>query len=367
MLLVLFLIVILVAGCSQQPEAPSLDVSSVLGGTAEAGFARAMNKRPFDFPRDHGAHPEYRNEWWYVTGNLTTDDGRRFGYQVTFFRIALAPATRARESQWATRQLWLAHVALSDIDNSKHLQEERLVRGAAGLAGAAADPFAVWVESWRLSGGPQAEFPWRVEVDAPQFGFELQLEPLKPLVLQGEEGLSRKGAEPGNASYYYSYTRLRTKGRIRVADRWLSVAGRSWLDREWSTSALTGDQAGWDWFSIQLDDGRELMYYQIRRKDGRPDRFSAGKLIGSTGVARTLNFGEVRLEKEREWVSGEGERYPVQWTMEIPHAGLSLRIRAAFDDQQMKTSIRYWEGAVEVFDKTGKNRLGVGYLEMTGY
>lgn len=362
---VIFLVILLTA-CSKPEAPPQLDVSEALGGDA-AGYERAIEPRRFAFPSDHLSHPDFRNEWWYVTGNVTDSDGHPYGYQVTFFRSAISPEESARDSHWATRQLWMAHVALSDGKEKKHYFDERWVRGAMGLAGNQNRPFKVWVEDWQIEGGPDAEFPWRVNVETDDFTLDLSLMPAKPLVLQGDKGLSRKSAEPGNASYYYSYTRLATEGRIQLRYSDLIVQGDSWLDREWSTSALADDQAGWDWFSLQLDDGRELMYYQLRRKDGSTDPVSAGKLVLQNGETQNIRSEAVTATPTDWWHSPDGTRYPIQWRLSILGTGLDLRVRALFEAQEMRTTVHYWEGAIQVLDASTGSILGRGYLEMTGY
>jgi predicted secreted hydrolase len=336
-----------------------------LGAGDTAGYARASAPRAFDFPADHGPHPAFRNEWWYVTGNLEAADGRRFGYQVTFFRIALRPAAAERPSAWATRDVWMAHVALSDLEQRRHLHAERFARGAADLAGASAAPFRVWLEDWQVIGRPG--FPWRVQVDAGAFRLDLELNPQRPPVLQGEQGLSRKSAEPGNASYYYSMTRLATRGRIRLADQELEVAGLSWLDREWSTSALSATQAGWDWFALQLDDGRDLMFYRLRGRDGSTDPLSAGSLVQRDGRVQPLRSDQLRLRPLRWWQDRHGSRYPVSWELTLPGEARPLRVDAAFDAQLMDVSVRYWEGAVTVRNDDDPAIVGRGYLELAGY
>ncbi len=368
------IVCMLLSGCEPATEAGVSGSDSALtrrlGGDDVSGYARAMEPRALVFPADHGPHPDYRNEWWYLTGNLETAAGRRFGYQVTFFRIALAPpdpSVEARRSAWATRQVWMAHVALSDLDNRHHQADERFARGAVGLAGAEAEPFRVWLEDWQLLADPSGTGQtWQLQIETTDFSLDLALEPLKPIVLQGDAGLSQKGSEPGNASYYYSLPRLETLGNIQAGGEQFQVAGMSWLDREWSTSALGDDQVGWDWFALQLDDGRDLMFYQLRRTDGQLDPRSAGSLIGPDGTARRLRSTDVMLEPRRWWRSPDGARYPVSWHLEMPD-GLRYRIEAAFDDQRMETTISYWEGMVDVLDaETGAAR-GRGYLELAGY
>ena len=362
-----FLALLVLTACGEQRSAGGLDVASALGGEASAGFARADRPRQFHFPEDHNAHPAFRNEWWYFTGQLAAPDGERFGYQVTFFRIALAPSSPPRTSAWATRQLWMAHAALTAIDAEQHWHRERFARGALGLAGQQVEPFRVWLEDWALTGGDGGAFPWRLAIDAGDFALALTLGPQREPLLQGDGGLSQKSAEPGNASYYYSITRLTTAGTLTVGGTQKPVSGLSWLDREWSTSALGEGQAGWDWFSLQLASGDDLMLYRLRRKDGSSDPHSAGMLLGADGRRRPLAADAFTLEPERWWRADSGTRYPVAWRLRVPGEGLDLHVEAAVDDQEMATAVRYWEGAVEVRNAGDGAAAGRGYLEMTGY
>jgi predicted secreted hydrolase len=356
------------AGCEPEgPENPTMDVASALGGEAAAGFARAVAPRSFAFPADHNAHPDFRNEWWYVTGQLQAADGERFGYQVTFFRIALAPQEPRSESAWATRQVWMAHAALTAIDDGTHHHAIRLSRGALGLAGQGARPFRLWLEDWTVLGGEGGAFPWRIQLAADDFALDLVLEPQRAPLLQGDDGLSQKSAEAGNASYYYSVTRLATRGTLTHAGEALRVSGRSWLDREWSTSALGADQVGWDWFSLQLDNGDDLMLYRLRDTQGSTDPHSAGTLLRSSQDRQPLKAPDFQLQPLRWWRSPLGARYPVAWRLQVPDAGIDLRVEALLDDQEMATGIRYWEGAVGVWSTESAQRVGQGYLEMTGY
>ena len=209
-----FLLGLLVAACGKAPTESALDLSTALGGQAEQGFARAFESRAFQFPQDHAAHPGFRNEWWYITGNLTDELNNRYGYQVTLFRIALSPKPSVSNSSWATNQVWMAHVALTDVSANRHSYEQRLARGAVGLAGQSEQPFRVWLEDWQILGSEQGAFPWVIKVKAETFALQLKLTSDKPVVLQGDKGLSQKSSEPGNASYYYSFTRLQTRGEI---------------------------------------------------------------------------------------------------------------------------------------------------------
>jgi predicted secreted hydrolase len=356
-------------GCSPTPAPSEAESARVSLGTRMAappdpGFARAWQPRDFSFPADHGAHPAFATEWWYFTGNLASGDGHRFGYQLTLFRVGLAPGEAVEDSDWRTNQLYMGHLAISDIAARRHHARERFSRAAAGLAGAETAPLRVWLGPWSIRGAPTTLFPLTLSAADPQLGLQLTLEAGdRPMVLQGERGLSRKSAQPGNASYYYSFTRLPTRGELRVGGETFAVGGDSWFDREWSSSALSPDQAGWDWFALQLDDGRDLMFYRLRDHAGNADPFSRGVLVGTDGLVEHLAAEDVTLTPRRLWTSPEGTAYPVEWTLTIPSRAMKLEVRAAFDAQEMPTTVRYWEGAVEV---DGSHR-GRGYLELSGY
>ena len=346
-----------------------LTVERVLGGASDEGFARALAPRDFVFPPDHGPHPEFRTEWWYYTGNLVAENSRRFGYQLTFFRTALTPQPPDRDSNWATNQVYMAHLALTDVGRQNFHHFERFSRGSLGLAGAKAEPFQVWLEDWSATGGPGEPFTMKLKAQQDGVAIELLLESLKPVVLQGQNGLSQKSASPGNASYYYSMTRLQTSGVVQVAGESFQVNGTSWLDREWSTSALGEDQVGWDWFSLQLDDQRELMYYQLRLRDGRPDPMSSGVLVGAAGATRRLKPENIEISVLEHWQSEtSGAKYPAKWRIDLLEEKLSLEISPLVSDQELQTTIRYWEGAVAVQGKQENTQVtGHGYVEMTGY
>ncbi len=361
----LLLLALLVSACDTEQPArePAVRVDQVMGAQPDPGFARALAPRAFQFPQDHGAHPDYATEWWYLTGNLYDESGRRFGYQFTLFRVGLRPGEAAQDSAWRTQQVYMGHLAISDIAAAKHYSAERFARAAAGLAGANAAPFDVWLGPWSMRGGAEL-FPLTVSAQNEDIGLSLQLQSGdKPIVLQGDRGLSRKSATPGNASYYYSFTRLPTRGELRIGATVYSVQGDSWMDREWSSSALDKDQAGWDWFALQLDDGRELMYYQLRTKQGGVDAFSRGTLVEKDGSVHSLLPDQVKLTPVRDWQAADGARYPVSWRLQVAEYGLDLEVQAALDDQLMDHSVRYWEGAVDV---SGSHR-GRGYLELSGY
>ena len=364
----LLLTALLVVGCEHNTPPPkTLSVAELLGGTPAAGFKTANEIIPFQFPRDHGPHPEFRNEWWYITGNLHTAEGRKFGFQVTFFRVALTPPSKALalNSNWNQHTLWMAHIALTDVDEGQHYAAEKLSRGDPGMAGATGSPLKVWLDDWQLVSS-EGDFPWRISVNGEDFGLQLFVEPIKPMVLQGEQGLSRKSATPGNASYYYSYPRMRSRGALHVKGTQYSVSGLSWFDREWSTSALDDKQIGWDWFSLQLHDGSELMYYQIRNRDGSTHKNSQGKWINPEGKSTTISASDIQLEPQAVWQSADGRNYPTQWALEDKR-GHHWTIIAPVKEQLMNTTVQYWEGTVDVVDQETQQIIGRGYLEMTGY
>lgn len=362
--------VILVPGTDRPLLDKSRSVVSALGSSADTtGYERALEPRRFEFPADHGAHPGYRNEWWYFTGNLTAPDGRSFGYQLTFFRIGLAPNDTESPSRWRTRQLYMAHFALSDIRSSQFLAYERFGRGAAGIAGATNPPLKVWLDHWSLVSGDKSGFPMRLSAAQGGNAIDLTLTPEKPVVLNGDRGLSRKSAEPGNASYYYSMPRLHTQGRLTINGTPFEVTGNSWLDREWSTSALAEDQEGWDWFALQLEDGTDLMIYRLRRKDGSMDPMSAGTLIDADSQATPLSRDDMDLRVLEYWTSDRtGIRYPLRWELRLPRQGLELEVEPAMLNQELDLTVRYWEGAVRVQGRQGNRVLrGTGYMELAGY
>jgi len=363
MLIVVTLVTTLIylARPQSQPEFGASIVDALSGGGSD-GFARATKVRKLTFPDDAGPHPEFQTEWWYYTGNLTDENGRHFGFQLTFFRRALSPTEERRTSNWATNQVYFAHFAISDIKNRVFYPSERWSRGAAGLAGAMAHPFRVWIEDWSATAEGES---FHLQAKNDQVAIDLLLTPTKPIVLHGELGLSRKSAEPGNASYYYSQTRLDTRGGITINGTRFEVRGLSWLDREWGTSALSKDQAGWDWFSIQLSDKREIMLYQIRLKDGGIDPYSSGSLIEPDGTVRPLSVNDFKIEVLGTWKSPRtGAVYPSGWRISIPAYKITLTVVPYQPNQELPLTFVYWEGAVKI---EGQNTSGNGYVELTGY
>ena len=325
------------------------------------------------FPRDHAAHPDHRIEWWYYTGNLESPAGRRFGYQLTFFRFGV-DRQPVNPSRWAVRDLYMAHFAITDVERGAHHVAERLNRAGIGWAGASTETLHVWNDGWSatLEEGETPVHRLTAAGDDEGLALDLRLDPAGPPVLHGVNGFSQKGAAAGNASHYYSLTRLRTTGRLVVDGEVVEVQGLSWMDHEFGTSFLEPAQAGWDWFSIQLDDGTDLMVYVMRRIDGARDPRSSGTLVLPDGVSH-LHVGDYRLTPGRRWMSpATGAAYPVTWRIEIPPHGLDLQVTAVVDGQELETGrstgVTYWEGAIDVRGTRGGVPVaGSGYLEMTGY
>jgi predicted secreted hydrolase len=355
-------------GESRSASTGSSRLSELLRDDGSAGFPKAIEPRSFDFPGDHGAHEAYRNEWWYFTGNLDGDNGGRFGYELTLFRFSLA-ATDARDtgSAWQTNQVYIGHFAITDADSGDFHVAQRYSRGAAGLSGTRSTPFAVWLEDWRIDGTGD-DFPWRIRASDGDMAIDLEVAPRKPVILNGERGLSRKSAEPGNASYYYSVPRLDTAGTLTVGGTSIGVTGLSWLDREWGSSALSPDQEGWDWFALQLSDGTDLMFYTLRQQGGMIDPHSSGTWISADGRAEALQVDDVRIDVLGTWESATGGRYPSAWRIVIPDKALDVEVTPVLADQELVTNVRYWEGAVDVTGTMGARSLtGRGYVELTGY
>ncbi len=352
------------------PAADTRSATRYLIGEGAPGFAQVTGPTPFIVPDDHGPHPDHRIEWWYFTGNLFTATQRHFGFQLTFFRLALAADAPPRESHWGTRQAWMAHFALTDTQNGRFHAAERFGRGALGIAGAQAQPFRVWVKDWMAAGEGETEaLPMRLRATSEAFALDLHLDSLKPMIGHGEDGFDAKGAEPGNASAYFSHTRLAGEGTVRVGDEQHTVSGLAWKDREWSTSVLSEDIDGWDWFSMQLEDGRDIMYYRLRQADGMASDFSGGTVVAPDGDTTTLAADDVVLLETRHWTSPHsGVRYPVAWQLRLPALDMALDMTAMLDDQEVNLSVRYWEGAVHLSGSDGDGPVsGHGYAELAGY
>lgn len=338
-------------------------------GLDDSRWERVTEPRAFVFPQDHGPHSEYLTEWWYYTGNLEAEDGRRFAYQLTFFRRGVTPDPPMLNSELAMQSLYFAHLAISDVERGSHHEWERFERGAAGLAGAGGSPYRVWLQNWSAEALDREGRQIRLKASNEHASLELDLTALKPIVAHGNQGLSPKSSQVGNASYYLSFTRLETSGSLTVGGERFSVRGSSWFDHEWSTSALGPDAVGWDWFSLQLNDGSELMLFQIRNQDGSLDPASSGTFVRADGSYLPLGAGDFGITSMESWTSPTtGTEYPSGWAITVPGLELDIRVEPVLSDQEMNLSTVYWEGAVVVEGSaSGQPVTGMGFVELTGY
>ncbi len=358
---------------SRPPASNNTGIRFLVQGDEHSEFARASQPHLFEFPRDHGAHPQFRTEWWYFTGNLETESGRHFGFELTFFRYGLSAAIPVGESRWRTNQAWLAHFAVTDTKNNTFYAYERLARNALGIAGAQTDQLGVQVENWYARSETSNE-PGGASIalaaNAEGTAIELRLQPQRGPVLQGDGGLDPKGPEPGNASYYYSLPRLSVSGNISLPnEEGLAVKGWAWLDREWGTSALSERVTGWDWLSLQLSDGRDLMFYRLRNDDGTANEYSGGSVSSADGQVTRLSREDVNMQIMRQWRSPISNiQYPVDWRVSIESLGIDLLVEPRQDNQELNLGLRYWEGAVTASSvETSASLTGIGYLELAGY
>ena len=331
-------------------------------------FQPALPGYRYAFPRDHFNHPAYQTEWWYYTGNLRDAGGKRFGFELAFFRQGVDRGAAGR-SAWELRDVYFAHFAVSDLDGQRFFHRERTNRAGPGIAGASQELRRIWNGNWRVSRRGDTE---ELTAIADRLGLELTLVPEKPPVVHGENGVSQKSAGAGRASHYFSETRLRASGSLRVEGRAYAVSGLAWMDHEFFTHQLEPDQVGWDWLSAQFDDRSELMLFHIRRKDGTIDPFSAGTFVDREGRPRHLRAGEFELSPAGEtWTSpSTGARYPVRWNVHVPALALAFQASTLLPSQELtgdgRIAPNYWEGAVLLQGAPGTPG-GTGYLEMTGY
>lgn len=355
---------------SQQQPPPATEIVALQSSQGSEGFARVTEARAMKFPADHGPHPDFQTEWWYYTGNLTAGDGGRFGYQLTFFRRGISPgAVSGRGSDWATNQIYFAHFAITDAKNNTHDATEIFSRGAAGLAGASGDPFRVWIENWSAEGLNPDASSVKLTADNGKLALDLTLNASKSPVVHGKNGVSSKTETVGNASYYVSFTRMPTQGTVRINGASLAVTGDSWFDHEWGTTSLGENAAGWDWFSIQLDEDREVMFFQIRNKDGSIEPLSSGTLVEADGTTKYLGREDVKITPLEFWTSRLSQgKYPAKWRVASAVGDFDLTLTPLIADQEMRVSFTYWEGAVNIEGTSnGKSVRGQGYVELTGY
>jgi predicted secreted hydrolase len=356
-------------------------ITLFVGSLIVVGFTYqlALPGRKLIFPADHYSHPGFKTEWWYYTGHLATESGKRYGYQVTFFRFGVRDRQKESKEPPLFTELYMAHFALSDIAAKKFIFRERINRGIAGKtdgrgygdkAGAAVDRYLVWNEDWKVEGDQSNH---RIQVNDRGTQLRLSLKSIKQPVLHGENGLSQKAAGEGRASYYYSLTRMQTEGDLIIDGKTEKVRGLSWMDHEFGSNQLGEDQVGWNWFSIQLDNNTELMLYLMRRKDGTVDPYSSGTLVDADGSTKHLKLADYRVEVLDRWKSPTSRaNYPMKWKVTIPSESIELEINPEFPQQELitnrSTRVTYWEGAAKIRGTMrGKSTTGQGYVEMTGY
>lgn len=340
-----------------------------------ANWRQALPGYRYQFPRDNGAHEAFRTEWWYFSGNLQDSEGGKYPFMLTFFRAGLRPGEPPKsKSRWALRNLYFGHFSVLDAKRKKHRFSERISRGELGQAGASEAGLKVWLRDWRAENtGGEDSFSIRISAVASEVKLSLDLKPAKPLVIHGKDGVSQKAPGTGRASHYYSYTRLLASGVLEIGGERLDVRGTAWMDHEFGSNQLTKDQVGWDWLSIQLSDGRDLMLYLMRRKDGSVEPTSSGTLVEADGRATHLRLGDFKFKGTGSWKSGRsGAVYPMGWEVDVPAHGLRLRVapyaRAQEIESKGSTGITYWEGGVFAESASGEKKLtGVGFVEMTGY
>jgi predicted secreted hydrolase len=349
--------------------------------TGGAQYRAALPGYHYEFPRDHFDHPDFQTEWWYYTGNLKSVDGHRYGFELTFFRQAVhresleekpvGEKSSSGKSAWGTNDLYLAHLALSDLDGKTFYHSERMNRAGPGLAGVSEGDRRVWNGNWRVHWNADTQ---ELQVYDSRFELRLNLRSSKPPVIHGEDGISEKSEGLGHASHYISLTRLETHGTVELNGRKSEVSGLSWMDHEFFTQQLAADQAGWDWLSLQLDDNTELMLYRFRRKDGSVDPYSSGTYIDAAGKSSHLRSTDFVMQPQEEtWTSSETHAtYPIHWNISIAKLGLTLEATTPLAQQEITSksgwSPSYWEGAIKLYGHRGEQRItGAGYLEMTGY
>jgi len=346
----------------------------------DANFAKAIYSYDFQFPLDHASHEDFKTEWWYFTGNLEDEKGHSFGYQLTFFRNGLEPVLEGAEeaknliNNWQTKQIYMAHFAVTDITNKKFYSFEKFARKSLNQAGARLNPYKIWVKDWSAQVSSKAKpnevFPLVLRANDKNISLKLKLIPVKPVTLQGLEGLSQKSSGAGNASYYYSISKLLTKGKIQLGGDIYKVKGYSWFDREFSTSSLGDTLIGWDWFALQLSNNVEIMYYRLRDQSNKTDMVhSSGVIIDAEGEKHQFTAQDIIMENTEKYKSSfTNAEYPVSWDMEIPKINLKVKLKPALKEQEHQLSYPYYEGAVQLAGHFADAEVtGKGYMELVGY
>ncbi|WP_299488609.1 lipocalin-like domain-containing protein [Acaryochloris sp. IP29b_bin.137] len=330
-------------------------------------FQKATVPIKLSFPKDFGPHEDYQTEWWYYTGNLETESGRLFGYELTLFRRGLTPGLPDQQgSAWRSNQVYFSHFTLSDIENQQFYPVERFNRGAAELAGAQANPYRIWLDDWSVEEVQPGQL--QLHAQGPETALNLQVSLTTP-VLQGNKGLFVKGSELGNAAYYYSVVQQPTQGTVTVQGETLTVSGSSWTDHEFATRPLSQGTQGWDWFSLQLEDGSVLMLYGLRSHDGSDLPESSGTFINAEGKVLHLNGKDYQLQVLDRWTSPQSRtQYPSKWVISVPKLDLEMQVAPMMNNQELLLSTKYWEGAVSISGTQSQQPIwGKGYVELTGY
>jgi predicted secreted hydrolase len=337
---------------------------------AERIYKKALPGYKYKFPQDHFSHDQFKTEWWYYTGHLVSKDKRRFGFELTFFRTGADHEPDNKSSAWKLENFYLAHFAVTDENGKRFKYYEKLNRAGLNLAGARSDAYYVYNEGWSVE---KLGEHYLLKADAPEYSIHLLLDALKQPVINGVDGVSQKASCAGCASHYYSMTRLKTEGQLFVGDKPMEVTGLTWMDHEFGSNQLTSEQAGWDWYSLQLDDNRELMLYVLRRTDGTIEPASSGTMVDAQGNAKHIKLDQFKITTSSTWHSPKsGATYPMGWHVNVPSANLDVTLSTDLQDQELNTArstgVTYWEGSVNVSGTSnGKPIKGQGYVEMTGY
>ncbi len=361
------ILVVLICFINQDIVAAGSPSSTSRFSSAEPGYAYA-------FPRDHGSHEQFQTEWWYFTGHLHGENGRRFGYELTFFRRGIdSPQAWNNPSKWAMRHVYLAHFALTDEQADQFRVAEKISRVGIHKAGAQVDVLNVWIDQWGVQAVTPDHRQFHLQARAEEFSIDLLVESSKPPVMHGTHGVSQKGERPGQTSHYYSLTRLHTTGSVNVDDKPMAVEGVSWMDHEFGSGELAANLVGWDWFSLQLENEHEIMTYGLRRADGTFDPASSGTVVFPNGSSQALTLQDWQIAVNRHWTSPTtGARYPHHWSFSIPNMQIELTLSPRMSNQELitthSTGVTYWEGSVDVTGQwQGQDIQGQGYVELTGY
>ena len=352
----------------------NFDFSAADSSSSPSRFFPAKPGYEYAFPRDHGNHEQFQTEWWYFTGHLQGRNGRRFGYELTFFRRGIdSPEVWSNPSAWALRHLYLAHFALTDEQTDRFRYAEKISRAGIGKAGARPAVLDVWIDRWHVKAVSPDHRQFHLQAESTDFSIDLMVESQKPPVIHGAHGVSYKGQEPGQTSHYYSLTRLETTGSVGVDDEIIKVEGISWMDHEFGSGELADHLVGWDWFSLQLDNDHEIMAYGLRRADGTFDSASSGTVVRPNGSSTAFEFHNLHISVDHHWTSPvSGARYPHHWNLVLPNERIELTVSPRMAHQELittrSTRVTYWEGAVDVMGQwKGQDVHGHGYVELTGY